>query len=43
MAPHCVRRRYAAYAILLAANIFLTGLQIFWTGQICDGVFEALG
>lgn len=34
---------YAAYAILLAANIFLTGLQIFWTGQICDGVFEALG
>lgn len=32
-----------AYAALLGANVFLTGLQVFWTGQICAAVGEALG
>ena len=31
-----------AFASLLGANIFLTSLQVWWTGQICAAVGEAL-
>ena len=31
---------FSAYALLLCANIFLTGLQVYWTSQIVDAIFE---
>lgn len=33
---------YAAYVLLLLANIFLTGLQVMWTIQICDAAADIL-
>ena len=36
-------RSLGPLAMYLAANVFLTGLQVVWTGSVVRGIFDALG
>jgi hypothetical protein len=33
---------YGAFALMMLANVFLTGLQFYWTSRICAGIGEML-